>query len=45
MLAHNQLMVITAPETTVLISGMRVLGTNRGDEQHGVFTDRMDAVL
>lgn len=35
-----QLMTLTAPEMTVLIGGMRVLGTNFGDTKHGVFTDR-----
>ena len=28
------------PEMTVLIGGMRVLGTNHGGTKHGVFTDR-----
>lgn len=36
-----QLLGLTAPEMTVLIGGMRVLGTNYGDTQHGVFTDRV----
>lgn len=35
-----QLMGLTAPEMTVLIGGMRVLGTNYGGTKHGVFTDR-----
>ncbi|TYS17145.1 catalase/peroxidase HPI [Rossellomorea vietnamensis] len=35
-----QLLNLTAPELTVLIGGMRVLGTNHGGSQHGVFTDR-----
>ncbi len=34
-----QLLGLTAPEMTVLIGGMRVLGTNYGDTKHGVFTD------
>jgi catalase-peroxidase len=34
-------MGLTAPEMTVLIGGMRVLGTNYGDSKHGVFTDRV----
>jgi catalase-peroxidase len=34
-----QLLNLTAPEMTVLIGGMRVLGTNYGSTQHGVFTD------
>ncbi|MDD9938214.1 MAG: catalase/peroxidase HPI, partial [Myxococcales bacterium] len=32
------LLTLTAPEMTVLVAGMRVLGTNHGDSQHGVFT-------
>ena len=35
-----QLMGLTAPEMTVLVGGMRVLGANHGDSKHGVFTDR-----
>lgn len=35
-----QLMGLTAPEMTVLLGGMRVLGTNHGGSPHGVFTDR-----
>ncbi len=31
---------LTAPEMTVLVGGMRVLGTNHGGSRHGVFTDR-----
>lgn len=33
-------MGLTAPEMTVLIGGMRVLGTNYGASKHGVLTDR-----
>jgi catalase-peroxidase len=40
MLDRTQLMGLTAPEMTVLVGGMRVLGTNYGGTQHGVFTDR-----
>ncbi len=36
-----QLMGLTAPEMTVLVGGMRVLGTNVGGAQHGVFTKRV----
>ena len=36
-----QLMGLTAPEMTVLVAGMRVLGTNYGGTKHGVFTDRI----
>ncbi len=35
-----QLMRLTAPEMTALIGGMRVLGTNVGGSEHGVFTAR-----
>jgi catalase-peroxidase len=35
-----QLLTLTAPEMTVLIGGMRVLGANFGDMKHGVFTNR-----
>ena len=40
MLDRTQLMGLTAPEMTVLVGGMRVLGTNHGGSQHGVFTAR-----
>ncbi len=40
MLDRTQLMGLTAPEMTVLVGGMRVLGTNYGGTRHGVFTDR-----
>ena len=40
LLDRTQLMGLTAPEMTVLVGGMRVLGTNHGDSKHGVFTDR-----
>jgi len=40
MLDRAQLMGLTAPEMTVLIGGMRALGTNHGGTKHGVFTDR-----
>ena len=39
-LDRTQLMGLTAPEMTVLVGGMRVLGTNHGGTRHGVFTDR-----
>ncbi len=41
MLDRAQLLGLTAPEMTVLIGGMRVLGTNHGGSKHGVFTDRV----
>jgi catalase-peroxidase len=39
-----QLMTLTAPEMTVLVGGMRVLGTNFGHTQHGVFTKRTETL-
>lgn len=39
LLDKAQLLNLSAPEMTVLIGGMRVLGTNHGGTQHGVFTD------
>lgn len=38
---RSQLMGLTAPEMTVLIGGMRVLGTNFGGASHGVFTNNV----
>ncbi|RWB35316.1 catalase/peroxidase HPI [Mesorhizobium sp.] len=35
-----QLLTLTAPEMTVLVGGLRVLGANAGKSKHGVFTDR-----
>jgi catalase-peroxidase len=35
-----QLLTLTAPEMTVLIGGLRVLGANAGESRHGVFTHR-----
>ena len=40
LLDRSQLMGLSAKEMTVLIGGMRVLGTNYGASKHGVFTDR-----
>ena len=40
MLDRTQLMGLTAQEMTVLIGGMRVLGTNYGATKHGVLTER-----
>jgi catalase-peroxidase len=39
-----QLLTLTAPEMTVLVGGMRVLGANYGKSQHGVFTQRPGAL-
>ena len=41
MLDRTQLMGLTAHEMTVLVGGMRALGTNHGGTAHGVFTDRV----
>jgi len=35
-----QSLTLTAPEMTVLVAGLRVLGANTGNSPHGVFTDR-----
>ncbi len=35
-----QLLTLSAPEMTVLVGGMRVLGANHGDSNHGVFTQK-----
>jgi catalase-peroxidase len=39
-----QLLTLTAPEMTVLVGGMRVLNTNYGKSQHGVFTKRPETL-
>ncbi|CAM2941587.1 catalase/peroxidase HPI [Vibrio neptunius] len=44
MLDHAQLLGLTAPEMTVLMGGMRVLGTNHSGSRHGVFTDSVGAL-
>jgi len=44
MLDRTQLMGLTAPEMTVLVGGLRVLGTNHGGTKHGVLTDREGAL-
>ncbi|MCL7465282.1 catalase/peroxidase HPI [Phaeovulum sp. NW3] len=44
MLDRAQLMGLTANEMTVLMGGMRVIGTNFGGTAHGVFTDRVGAL-
>ena len=41
LLDRAQLLGLTAVEMTVLVGGMRVLGTNHGGSKHGVFTDRV----
>jgi catalase-peroxidase len=44
LLDRAQLLTLTAPEMTVLVGGMRVLGTNAGGSQHGVFTKRPETL-
>jgi len=44
LLDRAQLLTLTAPEMTVLIGGMRVLDTNFGQTQHGVFTNRPEVL-
>ncbi len=41
MLDRAQLLGLSAPEMTVLVGGLRVLGANYGGSKHGVFTDRV----
>ncbi len=38
---RSELLRLTAPEMTVLLGGLRVLGANSGGSAHGVFTDRV----
>ena len=40
LLDKAQLLTLTAPEMTVLVGGLRVLGANAGSGRHGVLTDR-----
>ena len=44
LLDRAQLMRLTAPEMTVLLGGLRVIGANFGGSKHGVFTDRSGAL-
>jgi catalase-peroxidase len=39
-----QLLTLSAPEMTVLVGGLRVLGANTGSSKHGVFTQKTDAL-
>ena len=39
-----QLLKLTAPEMTVLVGGLRVLGANAGKSTHGVFTKRPETL-
>jgi catalase-peroxidase len=40
LLNRAQQLTLTAPEMTVLVGGLRVLGANHGQSKHGVFTDK-----
>jgi catalase-peroxidase len=44
LLDRAYMLTLTAPETTVLIGGMRALNTNVGQSQDGVFTDRPETL-
>ncbi|MCB0831906.1 MAG: catalase/peroxidase HPI, partial [Bacteroidetes bacterium] len=44
LLDRAQLLTLTAPEMTVLIGGLRVLGANYGNSKHGVFTDKPETL-
>ncbi len=44
LLDKAQLLTLTAPEMTVLVGGMRVLGTNVGEQNHGVLTDKSETL-
>lgn len=44
LLDRAQLMGLTAPELTVLVGGLRAIGTNHDGSKHGVFTDREGAL-
>jgi len=39
-----QLMTLTAPEMTVLVGGLRVLGANAGQSKHGIFTKKPETL-
>jgi catalase-peroxidase len=41
---HAQLLTLTAPEMTVLVGGLRALNANVDQSQHGVFTERREAL-
>jgi catalase-peroxidase len=44
LLDKAQLLTLTAPEVTVLVGGLRVLGANAGESKHGVFTNKPEAL-
>ena len=41
---RSQLLMLTAPEMTVLVGGLRVLSANFGQSKHGVFTNRPETL-
>ncbi len=41
---RSQLLSLTAPEMTVLLGGLRVLGANTGQSKHGMFTNRPETL-
>src|SRR6185503_14654980 len=41
---RTQLLTLTAPEMTVLVGGLRVLGANAGQSKHGVFTKKAETL-
>ncbi len=41
---HAQRLTLTAPEMTVLVGGLRMLGANTGKSKHGVFTDKTETL-
>ncbi|MGQ3298326.1 catalase/peroxidase HPI [Reyranella sp.] len=41
---HAQRLTLTAPEMTVLVGGLRMLGANVGQSKHGVFTDKTETL-
>jgi catalase-peroxidase len=43
-LDRAQLLTLTAPESTVLLGGLRALGANHGQSKHGVLTDRPETL-
>jgi catalase-peroxidase len=44
LLDRANLLKLTAPQMTVLVGGLRALGANHGQSQHGVFTDRPETL-
>jgi catalase-peroxidase len=44
LLDRAQLLTLTAPEMTVLVGGLRVLGANAGNSKHGVFTKKPETL-